>query len=156
MTKEQANDITKKIKAYYYYFELDKFSLKIWIEKLLPYSYEDVDRKVEEHIKGEDRQNPPRVQDLIKDIYTEEEKEKNTGNYTIECNLCHRWMTYEDYEAHYDKCLDISYLVDVAKQKGESFTRQDLENCRDGVIERMIEKYPPKKIAMENLGNLFK
>ena len=77
-------------------------------------------------------------------------------NYTIECNLCHRWLSISEYEAHYDRCLDIQYLLSVAKQKGEAYTREDLENCKPIVIDKLLEKYPPKKIALDNLGEMFK
>jgi hypothetical protein len=80
---------------------------------------------------------------------------KNT-NYTIQCNLCGRWMSVQEYDAHYERCLDIQYLLDIAKQKGEQYTREDLENCRTGVIDKLLEKYPPKKIAMESIGEMFK
>ena len=54
-------------------------------------------------------------------------------------------MILNDYEEHYDKCLDIQYLVNVAKQKGETLTREDLENQSDRVIQGLLAKYPPKE-----------
>lgn len=62
----------------------------------------------------------------------------------VECNLCHRFMTFPEYERHYDDCLDIEYLVSIAKQKGELFTREDLEGCRKDVLERLLIKYNPQ------------
>lgn len=72
-------------------------------------------------------------------------------NDRVECNLCHRFMSLRQYEEHYDRCLDISYLVDVAKQKKEAFTREDLENCRFDVIQKLLNKYPPKKVDLEEI-----
>jgi len=145
MKKEQANDIIKKIKAYYYYFELDKDSIKIWTDKMLPYSFEDVDRKIEEHIIGEERQNPPKVQDLIRHLLTEEQKAKSKDDYIVQCRLCKRWLPLKEHDEHYDRCLSIEYLVSVAKQKGEEFTREDLENCREDILNRLYEKYKPQE-----------
>jgi len=75
-------------------------------------------------------------------------------NDKVECNLCHRWMKIRDYDIHYEKCMDIEYLVSVAKQKGENFDRQDLENCRKEVIDKLLKKYPPTKL--ESVENLWK
>ena len=75
-------------------------------------------------------------------------------NDRIECNLCHRWMKIKEYDEHYGKCLDIQYLVSVAKKKGEEFTREDLENCRQDIIDKLLAKYPPKKL--ESVEELWK
>lgn len=76
-------------------------------------------------------------------------KEVDYEKDRIECNLCHRWMKIRMYELHYDRCLDIQYLISIAKQKGEEFTREDLENCKSEVIDKLLAKYPPKKLESE-------
>jgi hypothetical protein len=37
-------------------------------------------------------------------------------------------MGMNEYDSHYGRCLDIEYLVSVAKEKGENLTRNDLEH----------------------------
>lgn len=64
-------------------------------------------------------------------------------NDRVECNLCHRWMKIEMYDLHYEKCLDIEYLVNKAKEKGESFEREDIEDCRQDIIDKLLKKYEP-------------
>lgn len=73
----------------------------------------------------------------------------------VECNLCHRWMILPEYDLHYEKCMDIQYLENVAKEKGEEFTRKDLENCRSDVIEKLLSKYPPKAISIDEFGDFL-
>lgn len=68
----------------------------------------------------------------------------------VECNLCHRWMKIAEYDNHYDKCLTVEYLVNTAKTKGEDITRKDIENCRQEVIDKLYQKYPPEVIT--NVG----
>ena len=65
-------------------------------------------------------------------------------NDRVECNLCHRWLKIYEYDAHYGKCFDIEYLVNIAKAKGEDITREDIENCRQDVIDKLLKKYEPK------------
>ena len=80
------------------------------------------------------------------------DKEFKTVDYKhdkVECNLCHRWMPLEMYDLHYEKCLDIEYLVSIAKEKGEVFTRKDIENCKQEIIDKLLKKYEPIKIESE-------
>jgi len=149
MTKEESQKIIKKIKAYYYYFELDKDSTRIWTDKMQPYSFEDVDRKVEEHITGEDRQNPPRIQDLLRFLLTEEQKAKSKEEYLVNCNLCGRLMPFKEYETHYDKCLSFEYLIARAKKEHKEITREQLENTRQDVLNKLYEKYKPEETNLK-------
>ena len=83
-----------------------------------------------------------------------EVKEVDYEHDKIQCNLCGRWMKIPMYDLHYNRCLDIQYLVSVAKQKGEEFTREDLENCKSEVIDKLLLKYPPTKL--ERVEDLWK
>lgn len=157
MNKIEVKKLTNLIKGYYNnQFFVDDYVLEAWYETMKPYELDDAIDHIQTYIKDYP-DTPPKPHTFKNGLYTPEEKErmKNT-NYTIACNLCHRWMTMSDYEAHYDRCLDIQYLLSVAKQKGEKYTREDLENCKPIVIDKLLEKYPPKKIAMENIGEMFK
>lgn len=64
----------------------------------------------------------------------------------VACQLCGKWLRIWQYDEHYARCLDIEYLASIAKEKGEDFTREDLEDCRSEVINKLIAKYPPEKV----------
>lgn len=68
-------------------------------------------------------------------------------NDRVECNLCHRRMKIEEYDSHYGKCFDVEYLVNTARAKGKDITREDIENCRQEVIEKLMKKYPPEEFV---------
>lgn len=153
MKKNETNTLLNKIRGYYNEFYFDDYVLDVWYETLKPYEYEDALEHIKEYVKNYP-EVPPRPHTFKNGLYTPEQKErmKNT-NYTIQCNLCGRWMSVQEYDAHYGRCLDIQYLLDVAKQKGEEYTREDLENCKPAVIDKLLEKYPPKKL---DLSSVFK
>lgn len=157
MNKVETNKLLNKIKGYYNsQFFIDEYVIEAWCESMKPYDLEDAIEHLQSYLK-DFPDTPPKPHTFKSGLYTPEQKKlMNNTNYTIECNLCHRWMTMSDYEAHYDRCLDIKYLLSVAKQKGEKYTREDLENCKPIVIDKLLEKYPPKKMAMDSLGDLFK
>lgn len=146
MNKQETKTLTNKIKGYYNSsFFVDEFVIDAWYETMKPYDLEDAINHIQEYIK-EFPNDPPRPQTFKRGLYTHEEKVRlRESKFTVECNLCHRFMPLAEYDEHYDKCLDIQYLVDVAKQKGEVFTREDLENQPDRVINALLNKYPPKQ-----------
>ena len=57
-------------------------------------------------------------------------------------------MPLNEYDEHYGKCLDISYLVMVAKQNGQDITREDLEEYPQSTIDRLLKKYEPEKVEL--------
>lgn len=153
MTKSEVNKLLNKIKGYYNsQFFIDEYVISAWIETMEPYDLEDA----EEHLKDYLKEYPdicPKPHTFKRGLYTHEEKEKmKNSNYTVECNLCHRWMPYEEYEEHYGKCLDIEYLLSVSKQKKLDITREELENNRSAVIEGLLNKYPPQKITIDEFA----
>lgn len=152
MKKAEVSNLLNEIRGYYnMQFSIDEYVIDAWLESMKPYDYEDAKQHLQEYLK-EFPTTPPRPHTFKNGLYTPEEKEqmKNT-NYTIQCNLCGRWMSLKAYDEHYGRCLDIQYLLSIAKQKGEKYTREDLENCRPAVIDKLLEKYPPKKISLDSV-----
>lgn len=150
MKKTEVNQLVNKIKGYYNsQFFVDDYVLDAWFEQLEQYDYEDAEEHIKEYVKDYP-DIAPKPHTFTKGLLTKKQKkELENANYTIECNLCHRWMPISEYDNHYEKCLDIQYLVSIAKQKGELYTREDLENCRDEVINKLLSKYDPTKINLK-------
>lgn len=145
MTKNETKKLLNTIKGYYNnQFFVDEYVIDAWYQTMQPYDLEDAI----EHIQSYLKENPdtlPKPHTFTKRLYTHDEKEMiRNSKFTVECNLCHRWMSLEEYDNHYGKCLDIQYLISVAKEKGENITREDLENTRQDIIDRLLQKYEPK------------
>ena len=157
MTKGETRNLLSKFKGYYNnQFFIDEDIINVWVEEMEPYDYGDALEHIKEYVK-EFPDTAPRPQIFRRGLYTHEQKQQmKDSKYTVECNLCHRWMPYEEYERHYEKCLDIQYLVSVAKEKGLDMTREKLENQRNEVIIGLLNKYPPAKITtMEEVNDLW-
>lgn len=154
MKKSEINKLLNKIKGYYNsQFFIDEFVTEAWIESLEPYDFEDAEEHIKEYLK-EYPDIAPKPHTFIKGMLTREQKEarKNSG-YLVSCNLCGKWMSLQEYDDHYGRCLDIQYLLSVAKQKGEEYTREDLEQCKPEVIDKLLNKYPPKKVDLYGTGS---
>lgn len=146
MNKTEAKKLTDKIKGYYNsQFFVDDYVLEAWYETMKPYDLDDAIEHIQTYVKDYP-DIPPKPHTFKRGLYTHEEKMRiKNSDFTVQCNLCGRWMSLDDYDSHYDKCLDIQYLESVAKQKGEAFTREDLENQPDRVIDALLSKYQPKQ-----------
>jgi hypothetical protein len=154
MNKAETNKLLNKIKGYYNsQFFIDDFILDAWYEQLKSYELEDTIEHLQKYLK-EFPEVPPKPHTFKKGLYTREERQKmKNADYIVQCNLCERWMPLSEYDSHYGRCLDIEYLVNVAKTKGEDIKREDIENCRQDVIDKLLKKYEPKRIENITLGN---
>ena len=146
MTKNEVKKLLNKIKGYYNsQFFIDDYVIDAWEETMKPYDLDDAIEHIQTYIK----QYPdiaPKPHTFKKDLYTREEKQIiKTSKYTVQCNLCHRWLPLPKYEEHYGRCLDIEYLVNVAKQKGEKISREELEQCNADILNKLLYKYAPKE-----------
>ena len=150
MKKNEVNKLLNKIKGYYNsQFFIDDYVVDAWVESMQDYDLEDAEEHLKDYLKDYP-DIPPKPHTFKNGLYTHEEKEaRRNCNYTIACNLCGRWMSLEEYDRHYNKCLDIQYLISVAKSKGHNLTREELENKRDDVINGLLTKYPPTKLSLE-------
>lgn len=157
MNKPETKKLLDIIKGYYNsQFFIDEYVINAWVDAMNPYDLQDAIEHLQTYLK-ERPDEPPKPHTFKQGLYTHEEKMQiKNSDYTVECNLCHRWMPYGEYEEHYERCLDIQYLISVAKEKGEDITRDYLEGCRQEVINALLNKYKPKKAEIKNDNNLSK
>ena len=149
MKKIETQKLLNKIKGYYNsQFFIDDYVIEAWTETMKPYELEDAI----EHIKTYLKEFPdiaPKPQTFIKGLLTGEEKRRiRNSEYVVGCQLCGRWMPIDDYDPHFDKCLDIEYLVRVAKERGNDITRKDLESYPRATIEKLLKKYEPEQAEL--------
>lgn len=155
MNKMETNTLLNKIKGYYNsQFFVDDYILDAWHDTLKDYEKEDCIEHIKDYIK-EFPDTPPKPQTFKKGLLTSEEKRKlKERDYSVSCNLCGKWLSLEEYERHYDKCLDIQYLMGIAKQQGKILPREDLESAKPEVIKKLMEKYEPKGDIKDLTKNL--
>lgn len=149
MKKNEVSTLLNKIKGYYNsQFFIDEYVTEAWVEEMKPYELEDAIEHLKEYLK----QYPeiaPKPHIFTKGLLTPEEKRKyRNSDLTVACQLCGRWMPLEDYDEHYNKCLDIEYLITVAKEKNQYITRSDLEEYPKATIDKLLKKYEPEKVEL--------
>lgn len=153
MTTAEVKKFIKRIKAYYPYFSLDsEEAMDEWFTQLRPYDSDDVNKKLDEHLRGEKALEPPKLHFITRYIMTKEEKEKAQDDYIILCNICGKEMSLTEYDTtHYDRCLMIKTLVMILNQRGEDLTYEDLDVYDTNTLDRLILKYLPIKKEMDKI-----
>ena len=121
MTALETKEIIQKIKIFRPFFQTgnskseERKFIEEWDKVLKDYSYEDVDKKVDEYFK--DGNNIGKVPDpyyLVKYLNTETEKKSSDG-LVVRCPICQKEMQACDFENHYGRCLSVSYICKRSK-----------------------------------------
>lgn len=102
--------ILNRIKVNYPNFVNDDYTRSEWYRELKDYSLEDVMDKLEQHFRSEQYGNQiPKVYFLTKYLTKAKEKGKKLDGL-LQCQLCGKWISMDDFEQHYDRCSSIDYL----------------------------------------------
>ena len=142
MNKIEAKRLLNLIKGYYNtQFFVDESVIQVWQTELEPYDLEDAEDRLKSYLK-EFPDIPPKPHTFIKGMLTIEQKKKR-DDFII---CCQKAMPLSEFDPHYGRCLDIEYLVGVAKRRGENIKRKDLEEYNQETIDKLIKKYEPKEM----------
>lgn len=111
MTREEVKTIVDKIQVYRQTFLITNNVYQEWNRILEPYDYLDVDNKLNDFFQnGDNYGRYPDAYQLVKRLTKVIDKSKNRG-MVIGCKNCGRLLPIEEYDAHFDKCNSVDYLV---------------------------------------------
>lgn len=115
MKKNNVVEILQRIKSNYQDFVVDDYKKNEWYRELKDYDFEDVMKKVEEHMRSEEYGKfPPKLYFLTKYLQTTAQKNSKT-NFLLECSICGKYVPEKEYDEHYGRCMDISYIDHILK-----------------------------------------
>lgn len=106
MTFEELKEILTNIKAHYQNFAIYDYVVKEWYKVLKDYEYDDVMESLVDHLTSDNSNELPKAYQLVKYLTPKDlKKESESNRYIVSCNLCDRWMSLDEFDKHYDKCL---------------------------------------------------
>lgn len=148
MTSSKAEEVLENVKVHYQTFVINNVVAKEWYRVLQNYDFEDVMNKFVDHLTGNNHKDLPQVYQLVKDLQPADEKKKSEeidNQIKVCCQLCERWMSINEYENHYGRCLDIDYLSRQSERIGKPTARSELSKLTQTQIQALIDKYPPSQ-----------
>lgn len=143
MSEDEIYELLERIRIYYQHMTRSDAINDEWFKILRKYKAEDVNSGFDSYLKDERNRNRiPMPQDLISGLLTiEGQKEKNNDNFKMDCQLCHKFMTLDEYNNHYSKCSSITYLLTLFKKRDMNVSREELENLDEKTFKGVYEKY---------------
>lgn len=142
MTILEVKEFMKRIKSHYQEFVVDDFKTKEWYSELKKYDYEDVNNKLEQHLRNETYgESIPKLYFLTKYLIPTEQKGIKK-EYNVYCPICGKYVNLEQYEDHYVKCNRTKLMVDDIK----TYYNQNLDfdkiiKLSDESYEKLYKKY---------------
>lgn len=139
MTIEDTKEFMKRIKQHYQEFSVDTYKIKEWYRELEKYDLEDVNRKLDDHLRSERWGNEiPKLYFLTKYLITSKEKQ-SVKSYVTTCSNCGKVINFNNWDKHIERCNSVEYLN---KQSMRFFGKEiDKEKYMNMGEEEFIKKY---------------
>lgn len=151
MTVQETNNFLKRIKQYYNDFIIDDFKVEEWYKQLKDYDAEDVNARLDKHLKSETYGDyPPKLNYILAGIIKTKDKDA-VRKYTIVCANCGKALDYFNYDEHIRRCNAIDYVIremkkylkkDVTREQLEKMSEQNFWDKYDTMLELIKNKLP--------------
>ena len=167
MTVQETNAFLKRIKQYYNDFIVDDFKVEEWYNQLKDYDAEDVNARLDKHLKSETYGDyPPKLNYILAGIIKTKDKDA-VRKYIIICENCGRELDYFNYDEHIRKCNSIDYVIrEMKKYLHKDITREQLESMSDSnfwdkydamlqiIKDKLPDKSGKKKLIQAYFGEI--
>lgn len=151
MKIEDINDFMNRIKNYYQEFSIDESKITEWYEQLKIYDIEDLNAKLNNHIRGEYGDRVPTMNYLLKGLIPSKDKGQ-VKMYIIECPLCHKEIQLEKFNTHYNRCSAVNYInikskkifnAKINEEQLYKLNQKEFDKIYDRLINKIIDKVSP-------------
>ncbi len=164
MKMSEVKELIEKIDIHYGTEHIKNDNLvKEWYKELKKYSSEDVNRRLEEHLRGDFSNSTPKLYYLTKGLFTPEQKIQMTTIYT-NCTLCGKEVNINEFDDHYTKCSHIDFIKtnvkkylnqDINVEEYWQMSEEDLTK-RWEKIAKIVLKKSDNELLKRCLTNYFK
>lgn len=112
------NDVTELIDylSTCYKSEYPTSMIYSWLDVLQEYDIEDVKQSLDEAM-AEDRfqRTPPQAQYIVRNLVKKYDK-VNYKEQVVYCPICRRPLNQPQYDAHFDRCSSVDYILNQCKR----------------------------------------
>ena len=151
MRKKELINFMSRIKAHYQDFDVNDFKIDEWFEQLKEYDIEDLNNKLDSHVKGEYGDIPPRINYLVSGLIKSVNKGA-TPSYIVECPMCHCDVSIQRLDNHYARCSAINYLSNKCEKFYHAkINKQALYVMDDDKFEKVYINFLNKTIDKNTL-----
>lgn len=157
MNKTETTNFMERIKSHYQEFIIDDFKVKEWYKELQNYDAEDVNRKLDEHLRSEVYgENIPKLYFLTKYLTPSKDKGKVVHKKII-CNKCGYSFWDTEYDQHLQRCIEVHTVMrDMKKHYQMKLNYHDLMALSDERFEEVYQRYLDKMLDAPTVSDIQK
>lgn len=152
MEKRETIEFMNRIKSHYQEFIVDDFKIKEWYKELSKFDLEDVNKKLDEHLKSSEYgEYIPKLFFLTKYLIPSEDKGK-IKHYVVKCQLCNCDIPDSEYDDHYRRCSSANTIVrDMKLYFNSKADYQQLMLMNPVEFEKTYQRYLNKMLESDKL-----
>ena len=152
MEKKDTIKFMQRIKSHYQDFIIDDFKIDDWHKELKNYDFEDVDLKLDEHLRNEFFGDKiPKLYFLTKYLIPTDEKGK-IKHYTVRCQNCGAMVFDNDYDKHYSRCSSTMTIIrDMKRYFNIEVDFEEITKFSENKFEELYKKYCEKMIICDKV-----
>ena len=157
MTINETNKFLKRIQQYYSDFEITDTKIEEWYRQLKDYDYEDIDARLDKHLKSEVYGNyPPKLNYILAGLVKSEDKNIDY-DYYVQCQQCGNIIHYSQYEKHYSRCCSAKTIVrDLKNYYEQDVDYENLMAMNDELFEKAYKRYLNKMVDAKGVPDFRK
>ena len=135
MEKKDTINFMQRVRSYYPEFTMDDFKTNEWHSQLKDYDAEDVNGRLDRHLKSQEYGDyPPKLNYILAGIIKTKDKDA-VRRYIIRCANCNKDLDYFNYDEHIKRCNAIDYVIrEMKKYLKKDVTREQLENMSEKIF----------------------
>lgn len=148
MTVKETKELMERIKNHYQEFIIDNYKIQEWHKELQEYSYADVNKKLEEHLRSENYGSQiPKVYFLTKHLTKEKDKGK-VEELIVICSICGKIIKYKNFQEHMDRCNSVEFInlkskkifgKEIDKQRYRDMQQEEFDKIYNKLLEKILE-----------------
>lgn len=161
MTIKETRDFMERIKQHYQEFTIDNYKIDEWFKELKDYNYDDVNKKLEEHLRSENYGSViPKVYFLTKHLTKEKDKGK-VEELIVRCSICGKIIKYKDFQEHMDRCNSVEFInlkskklfgKEIDKDRYRTMDNEEFDKIYNKLLEKILQTSKNKK-EIERIEN---
>ena len=135
MEKKDTITFMQRIKSYYQEFTIDDFKIQEWHNQLKDYDAEDINERLDKHLKSETYgDNPPKLNYILAGVLKTKDKEA-VRRYDIQCAECGMILDYFSYDDHIRRCNATNYVIrEMEKYLNKDVTKDQLNSLDEATF----------------------
>lgn len=143
MTKTETIHFMQKIKSYYQNFSLEDYMVNEWADRLKEFDIEEAYKKLDMHLNGEYRNEPPKLHYITNALKKTKENLK-AADVKVKCSICGKTINYLDFDSHLARHSSVCYIKSREHYLDQHFNEEQMMNAEQEYFDKFYDNFLEK------------